>query len=165
MLLWVAVMPVLSQALVVCLLRTTPATRSAWMTSAVFKPVVRNVKPAMALAPTLVLARSSAAHAAVVVARVSVLPETARAPVLHRDRERLRSRRRRRLTHTSTLSGEQLSHTMTTFCAAANPLHSALAALENEGADDVTSPPSNPGSPAASKATPSIDQAASSTDA
>ncbi|CAD0098375.1 unnamed protein product, partial [Aureobasidium mustum] len=41
---------------------------------------------------------------------------------------------------------------------------SALAALENqenEGADDVASPPSNAGSPPVSKATPSIDEAAS----
>ncbi|THY05996.1 ARM repeat-containing protein [Aureobasidium pullulans] len=45
---------------------------------------------------------------------------------------------------------------------------SALAALENqenEGADDVASPPSNAGSPPVSKATPSIDEAASTTNA
>lgn len=43
-------------------------------------------------------------------------------------------------------------------------IRSALAALENqenEGADDVQSPPSNAGSPPVSKATPSIDEAAS----
>lgn len=39
---------------------------------------------------------------------------------------------------------------------------SALAALENEGAEDTRSPPSEQGSPQTSKATPSIDAAADS---
>jgi hypothetical protein len=87
---------------------------------------------------------------------------------LHRDQALPHNKRRRRQ-HTSTLSGKQCSSNCT-FLFKTNTICSALAALENqenegaegaEGADDVASPPSNAGSPPVSKATPSIDEAAS----
>ena len=105
MLPWVVVMPALSLVTVACLHRTTPATKSVWMTSVASKPVVRNVKPALVLVLSSDPARYSAAPAAVAVVRVSVPLGMARVLVPHPDQAHLRNKRRRRL-HTSMLSGE-----------------------------------------------------------
>lgn len=105
-LLWAVVMRAHSLDTAACLHRTTPAIRSAWTISAVYKPVVRNVKPVLVLVLSSALARYLAARAAVVAARVLVPLEMARVPDLLRDPALLHSKRRRRR-HTSTPSGKQ----------------------------------------------------------
>jgi hypothetical protein len=165
---WAAVTLARSLDTAACLHRTTPATRSVVTTFCVCKPVVPNARPALALALSSAPARCLAAREVVAVARVLVPPEMVKALDLHRDQALPHNKRRRRQ-HTSTLSGKQCSSNCT-FLFKTNTICSALAALENqenegaegaEGADDVASPPSNAGSPPVSKATPSIDEAAS----
>lgn len=105
MLPWAVAMPALSPVTVACLHRTTPATKSAWMTSVASKPVVRNVKPALVSVLSSDPARYSAAPAAEAVVRALVPLGMARVLVLHPDQAHLRNKRRRRL-HTLMLSGE-----------------------------------------------------------
>lgn len=107
-LLWAVVMHAHSLDTAACLHQTTPATRSAWTISVVYKPVVRNVKPVLVLVLNSAPARYSAARAAVVVARVLAPLEMARVPDLLRDRALLHNKRRRRR-HTSTPSGKKCS--------------------------------------------------------